>query len=337
MAHPTKIIKEYAVKAYFDKTPISVVEKMYQVDRSSVYRWVIQYKKNKNLDRKKKPGSGRRAKLSNKDIIKITKILLKPASYYGFETDFWTIDRIRKITKEKLKIDVSKTTMYDLLYTESYSYKKPEKRFYEANEADKKNWIENKIPEIVEYVKRKRAILYFEDESNISLNAVLGKTWGPVGKTTLHKSTGNKGSISAMSALSSSGRLIFTLHEKNITSIEVIHFLKQILAHHPRRNVVVVMDNAKPHTSKITKSYISTQKRLQVFYLPPRSPELNPDEKIWNYLKNEELKSHQAKTKSDLKKLTKNKLMSMSKKPKLLKALFKRCEVADLFLESSST
>ena len=73
-----------------------------------------------------------------------------------------------------------------------------------------------------------------------------------------------------------------------------------------------------------------------MFYLPPRSPEFNPDEKVWNYLKNEELKSHQAKNKMELKKLTKNKLMSMSKKPRLLIGLFKRCDVADLFLQASS-
>ena len=85
-----------------------------------------------------------------------------------------------------------------------------------------------------------------------------------------------------MSALSPRGRLAFQLHEKRITSTEVSDFLDQLLCHHPRRHVVVVMDQAKPHTSKMTKSYIDSQRRLDVFYFPPYSPDWNPDEKVWN-------------------------------------------------------
>ena len=104
-----------------------------------------------------------------------------------------------------------------------------------------------------------------------------------------------------------------------------------MLKHHPRRHLIVVMDNAPTHTSKMTKQYIDSQKKLHVFYLPPRSPELNPDEKVWNYLKNEDMKSHQARTKKELKKLANKKLSKMSKKPKLLHALFKRCELSKFF------
>ncbi len=174
--------------------------------------------------------------------------------------------------------------------------------------------------------------MYFEDEASIALNAVLGKTWGPVGKTSIQTVTGNRASVSAMSAISASGKLIFTLHEKKITAIEVIHFLNQMLKFHPRRHIVVVMDRAPTHTAAITRRYIESQKRLHVFYLPPRSPHLNPDEKVWNYLKNEEMKGHQVRNKKDLKKLTRKKLLNISKKPKLLRGLFMRCEISNIFM-----
>src|ERR1700686_2271239 len=75
----------------------------------------------------------------------------------------------------------------------------------------------------------------------------------------------------AMSALSPRGRLVFQLHQKRIASPEVIAFLGQLLKHHPRRHVVVVMDQAPPHTSKKTMAYITSQRRLYVFYLPKYS------------------------------------------------------------------
>ncbi len=134
-----------------------------------------------------------------------------------------------------------------------------------------------------------------------------------------------------MSAISKPGHLLFRLLEKRIASGEVIDFLAQMLKHHPRRHLVVVMDQARPHTSKKTKAYIESQRRLHVFYLPSYSPDWNPDEKVWNHLKHHELKSHQAKTKDELKRLTRRKLQSMAKRPELLRGLYFRCCVSDSF------
>ncbi|MCA9195823.1 MAG: transposase, partial [Planctomycetales bacterium] len=112
---------------------------------------------------------------------------------------------------------------------------------------------------------------------------------------------------------------------------KVIDFLGQMLKHHPRRHLVVVMDQAPPHTSKKTKGWIASQPRLHVFYLPKYSPDWNPDEKVWNHLKHQELASHQAKTKEELKHLTRRKLQSMAKRPQLLRGLYFRCCVSDFF------
>jgi len=331
MKYSTVEVRDKAVRAYLKGKNISSISEMYHMHRTTVFRWIKKYEHTGVVEREKSPGSGRPSKLTEKQIKKLLKIILKPASDHGFETDFWTIKRIITIAKKKLRVNISKTTMYGVLYNESFSYKKPEKRFYEADRKKQEEWIKKEIPKIKRCVKKHKGILYFEDESSISLTAVLGKTWGPIGETIIQKSTGNRASISAMSAITNTGKLIFTLHEKRIASPEVINFLEQMLKHHPRRDLIVVMDNAATHTSKMTKAYIKSQKRLHVYYLPPRSPEFNPDEKVWNYLKNEELKSHKAKTKSELQKLTKKKLSVMSKKPELLRGIFMRCEISYLF------
>ncbi len=119
---------------------------MYSVHRTTVYRWAQRKTIEKTLSRKS--GSGRPAKLTNKEITKLTKMILKPASKFGFDTDFWTIKRIISVAKERFSITLSKTRMYNILYNEDYSYKKPEKRFYEANEKDQEAWLENEIPKI---------------------------------------------------------------------------------------------------------------------------------------------------------------------------------------------
>jgi transposase len=179
-------------------------------------------------------------------------------------------------------------------------------------------------------VQKHRAILYFEDESNVSLTASLGKSWSPRGKTPVAKVTGRRGGVAAMSALSGSGRLAFTLLERRIASAEVIHFLAQLLREHSRRHLVVVMDQASPHTSAQTQAFINSQPRLHVFYLPKYSPKFNPDEYVWNHLKHQELKWHQARDKKELARLTEKKLRSMSRNPELLRGLWFRCCIAEL-------
>jgi transposase len=90
------------------------------------------------------------------------------------------------------------------------------------------------------------------------------------------------------------------------------------------------MDQAPPHISRMTMAFIASQKRLHVFHLPSYSPDFNPDEGVWNHLKHQELKSHQAKARKALKVLARRKLTSMSKRPRRLRGIFFRCRVAEL-------
>jgi len=301
------------VNAVHDGIHIEEVAKVYQTHRSTIYRWLEKQKmKADNEGLIRKPGSGRPRKLQKLNCNQLQSIVLKPASEFGYETDFWTCKRLQNIIEEEFNISVSKSTIWRRLREADLTYQKPERRYYEACEKEREEWLKKKLPGILATVKEYGAILYFEDESNISLTALLGKTWAPRGKIPIQRVTGNRGGISAISAISKRGTLLFTLHEKRIASDEIIHFLDQILKHHKRRHIVVVMDKASPHTSKKTQNFIAKQKRLHVFYLPSYSPDWNPDEQVWNHLKNQELKGHQAKTKEELKLLAENKLTKMA-------------------------
>jgi transposase len=257
-------------------------------------------------------------------------LVLQPASHYGYETDFWTSSRIRHVLEQQYRVAVSSRTILRRLQEAGLTYQKPEREYFELSQEEREEWVRTDLPKIRRAVRKYRAILYFQDESSISLTPLLGKTWAPCGKTPKQRVTENRGAVSAMSAIHPRGRLLFTLHDNRIASDEVIHFLDQLLHHHKRRHIVVVMDQAPPHTSKKTRAYIDSQRRLHVFYLPTYSPDWNPDEKVWNHLKNHELKGHQAKTRAELKRLAKRKLTDMAGNPGLLRGLFFRCCIAEL-------
>jgi len=261
----------------------------------------------------------------------LNDIVLEPASHFGFETDLWTVGRLREVIRQHYGVTISPDTVWRRLRAAGFTYQKPERRYFELNEEAREEWLQNDAPRIRAAAREFRAILYFQDESNVSLTAFLGKTWAFRGQTPRATVTGKRGGVTAMSALSGQGHLVFRLFKQRIASEQVIQFLEQMLKHHRKRHLVVVMDQAPPHTSGTTKAFIASQKRLHVFYLPKYSPDWNPDEKVWNHLKHHELKGHRAKTKEELHTLTQTKLETMSKNPSLLKGLYFRCCVADFF------
>ena len=325
--------KELIVKSFMLGTHISDIVEVWGVDKSSVYKWVKQVKRGESLERKKSPGSGRLSSIDSKNQRKILKMIKQPASKFGFETDLWTTTRILVICKRDLKLKVSRMCIWRFLINFRQSFKKVQKQYYEANIEEQEKWKRTTKRKIMNSVKKHRAILYFEDESNITLTPVMGKSWGGVGEKIVHKATGNRGSVSAISAISKDGRLLFNVFDKSkrFNSDDIIKFLQKMLNHHKRRHLVVVMDKASCHTSKKTKKFVESQRRLHVFYLPPRSPELNPDEQVWAHLKNHELKSHQETTISGLKTLTRRKLQSLARNQSKVRGIFKRCDNSKIY------
>ena len=322
------------VKSYINGHPIEDLSEVFDVTERSIYGWVKKYNQSGTLEPSTADGRGRPAKLSSFDGKKVLQIVKKPASAFGFETDLWNTTRLKIVCQRDLKIKLSKMAIWRFLTKFEQSFKKVQKQYYETDVKAQEKWKKSILLEIKKIIKKHRSILYFADESCIQLSPVMGKSWGPIGEKIIHKVTGNRGSISAISAISNDGRLIFNVFDggKRFNSNDIINFLASMLSHHPRRHLAVVMDRATCHLSKKTKSFIESQKKLHVFYLPARSPQLNPDEQVWAHLKNHELKSHQETNLNGLKKLTKKKLKNLSLDSKKLHGIFKRCDNSKLYL-----
>ena len=329
--YSTLEVRLRAVRAVLEEhCTVTDVAAAYGTDRSSVHRWLARHHAEGDHGLIRRAVPGRPRKLAELDSDQLSAIVMSSAIDFGFETSFWTTRRLIQVIDEQIGIRVSKQTMMRRLHEAGLTYKKLERQYFELSEEERQQWRRTELPKIRRALRKYKAILYFQDEANVSLTALLGKTWAPRGQTPKQTVTGKRGGVSAMSAITSQGHLIFRLHNKRITSQEVIEFLGQMLKYHPRRHLVVLMDRAPPHTSKRTRAYIKSQRRLHVFYLPKYSPDWNADEKVWNHLKNQELSSHQAKTKEELHELTGRKLTAMSKNKTLLRGIFFRCCIADV-------
>lgn len=260
-SYSTIEIRRGAVNAVRRGVAVGQVAASYGVDRTTIYRWVSRFASEGEDGLQRRPGSGRPRKLEELTEWELRVIVLTAPSEFGFETDLWTLGRLRRVIGEEFQVWVSKNTIWRRLRDAGLTYQKPEREYFEIDEQARRKWLRYEVPKIRKCVEKYRAILYFQDESNVSLTAFLGKTWAPRGRTPKSRGAGQRGGVAAMSAISGQGHLLFRLHDKRIASAEVIDFLSQMLRHHKRRHLVVVMDQAPPHVSKKTTSYIESQQR----------------------------------------------------------------------------
>jgi transposase len=137
---------------------------------------------------------------------------------------------------------------------------------------------------------RLAAHLVFIDESGFLLIPSVRKTWSPVGQTPILHHRYRHDRISAISGIAVSPKrfncsLYCQLYEDNIQGEEVAVFLRHLLRQIPG-HLIVLLDNGKTHRCDSILELLTRTTRLHLEPFPPYAPELNPDEGVWNHLKN---------------------------------------------------
>jgi transposase len=330
MSHKThtKLETKIAAVKIFLKEEMTAqkVAENFNVSIATFFRWLQKYRQEDNFeDLENKHGGGPEKKLNSYWAKKVFKLILKPADNYGFADGLWTTTRIVQLIEKKFNMEISRVTVWRALKESEFFYKSPEKNYNEGDPDELDKWLKETLPDILKKVKKYNGILYFLDEANIKLSAMNGKTWAPKGVRPVLKVSGKRGSISAISAITPNGYLVFNVYDGTISSQEVEEFILYMLEHHKRRHIFILMDRAKVHVSNKIKDLEKSNKRLHIEYLPPYWPKYNPDEYVWNYLKNEEMKVYSAKDKNMLMKMVVKALENISSHINTVKGIFMRC------------
>lgn len=298
------------------------ISEIFGIHYQSVSRWFCQYRRGgvKALKRRYAPGKARTLRAG--DLRWMEKVLRENAMEHGFSVPLWTGTTVRILFKRERRITLDRSTVWRYLARLGLSFQKPEKRYSQQDCDWVEQWIQSEWPKIQRWARSNRAMIYFEDESGVSLAPVMGKTGAPKGQTPMVRVTGKHGGVLAMSAISPSGRMCFRLEERKINADVFIEFIKQIGQQHPKRKVGVVMDQAPCPIARKVQQFSEQSHQLKVFYLPPYSPDLNPDEKLWRHLKHVALKNHHARDKKQLARLVIGALRNMRRNPKLTRKFF---------------
>jgi transposase len=87
--------------------------------------------------------------------------------------------------------------------------------------------------------------------------------------------------------------------------------------------IFLVVDGHPAHKANAVKNYIKLMKgRLELHFLPPYAPDLNPDEFVWSHMKNNGVSKKPLKTNESLQSWIDDDLNRIRKSPKLVKSFF---------------
>ena len=309
-------LRKIAVRAVteFGYSPEDVV-KIMGFSRSCIYDWLNRFKAlgYDGLETKKAPGTQRTITTEMGEWLKEIILGLTPADF-GYDTHLWTCQILAELLSRCYGVRVVSETVNHHLREMNLTYQKPSYVPQEQDADEVEQFLNVEFPKIQRFANVIGADIGFEDEASVDLREHSGKTWGTCGETPEVPVTGGRGRFNILSVITAKGTLNYHVTDKKINSKEYIAFLKQILKGR-QRPLIMIADRATFHTSKAVRKFVASNRhKIRIHFLPAYSPERNPDEHVWEEIKDKRLGRQSIKNTGELKKRLYSALKSLQKR-----------------------
>jgi transposase len=291
--------------------------------RACIYNWLAAYRAGGWHALRAKPLLGRPRILtgSNMKWIYDTVTLRNPLQY-KFEFALWTRRMIQVVIRERFEVKLSLASIGRLLAQMGLTCQKPLMRAFQQNPALVEKWLKEEYPGIRTRAKRIGAEIFFGDEAGVRSDFHAGKTWAPKGQTPVVRVTGARFGFNMISAVSPKGQLRFMVVDGKVAAQQFCEFIRR-LVYNASRPIFLILDGHPVHRSaKVKRLVESLGGKIELFFLPPYSPELNPDEHVWNDLKNNGIGRMAITGPGDMKQKVVDYLKRMQRTPELIRSFF---------------
>jgi transposase len=292
--------------------------------RTVIYNWLAKYREGGIDALRAKAISGRPSKMTGRQLQWVYKTVTgKSPLQLRFEFALWTRSMIRELIREKFGVRLSEVSVGRMLRKLGLSPQKPLRRAYERDPELVEIWRKKQFPEIRRLAKKERATLYFSDEAGVRSDFHAGTTWALKGQTPIVPATGQRFGMNLISAISPRGDFRFMTVEGRMNAEKFIEFLKRLI-HNAPHPVFLVVDRHPSHRAKKVLTFVrSTKGRLRLFFLPPYAPDLNPDEHVWNHLKNHGVGKQAIRSRDQFRKVVLGHMRSLQRLPDLIRSFFR--------------
>lgn len=316
-------IREFAMAALQTGMHPDDVAELYDVGRSTVYNWKKEFLEKGPAAFIVKRASGPKPKLTDQQFEQVRKLVVgKDPRQLQFEFAMWTRRMVQDLIKREFDVDYTLQAIGQILHRLGLSPQRPLVRAYQQNPELVHKWKVEEYPEIRKKAKDAGGSIFFCDEATIRSDYHSGTTWAPVGQTPIIRGTGERKSVNMISAISPKGQMHFSFLAGNLNSALFIDYLKSLM-HDVPGPIFLIVDGYPSHKSKQTLDFVkSTEGRLNIFFLPPYSPELNPDEWVWKSIKNDRVGRMASRSETEMRNGISKAVENLKSKVNLVKSFF---------------
>ena len=320
-------LRKRAVAAVLGGMKQYEVAQVFGVSAYIVSQWVKRFRADGEhaLDaRPRGPAKGTHTLLTPKQCAMIRQVIIgKCPEQLRLPFFLWSREAVQELIRRKCGVGVSINTAGNYLRAWGFTVQKPVRRAYEQNAVAVQRWLAEQYPAIQRRAKADKALIYWGDEMGLRSDDQVGRSYGLRGLTPVIPGTGQRFGCNMISAVTNHGHLCFQVFEGSFNVKLFLGFLKRLVKQ-AKRKVFLIVDGHPSHRSRKVKEFVgSTQGMLRLFFLPPYTPEANPDELVWNNVKNHGIgRRALSGGVQELKRLVVSHLRMLQKTPRLIRGFF---------------
>ena len=269
--------------------------------------------------RGRKPGN--KTLLTSEQEREIRKTIIdKTPEQLKLSFGLWTRQAISDLVKRQYKIDLSLRCVTNYLKRWGFTCQRPTKRAYSQDDIKVNRFMKEEYPVIAKRAAEEKAEIYWGDETGVSNQEYYQRGFSPKGVTPVMYTESRKEKISMISAITGRGTARFMIYDGAMNQQLLIGFMGRLVKDADRK-VFLILDNLRVHHGKKVQAWLEKHNdKIEVFFIPPYSPELNPDEYLNNVLKRDVHSGVRPRTRGDLRHRTESFMRRMQhNKQKIIK------------------
>jgi transposase len=203
----------------------------------------------------------------------------------GIPHALWTRRAVRELIRQEVGIDVAERTVGQYLHRWGYTSKKPMRHSRHQDPDEVQQWLEETYPAIEEQAAREDAEILWTDEVGVEADHHPGYGYARAGEHATMEVPGPHIRVNQISAISNEGTVRFMTYKGALDAAVFLLFLQKLIKG-ARRKILLIADRLQAHKTPEVIAWVETHKdRIEVFYLPAYSPEMNPVEYLNNDMK----------------------------------------------------
>jgi transposase len=207
----------------------------------------------------------------------------------GIDLGDWNWKVVRQFIRERFGLALGRSSCLNYLHRLGFVLKRPKKRLLQANQARRAVFV-REYALLRATAAATGAKIFFADAAHFYADVDLRGKWVLQGEPALVDSTspryGEQASYYSAVCLET-GEVEAMELDGNSCAETSVALLKQLRANHAEP-LIIIWDNGPAHGGDAVRAYLTTPDlHLRLVRLPADSPDFNPDEAIWGWIREE--------------------------------------------------